>query len=128
LIDVLSKLVSSTSRMRIVLVGTLCLLLVQTAAFAQNAPEELRKIARNPLADVIKLPFDEDFTFSQGPYNRNANSLAIQPVIPLSITEDWLLVTRIVATALAYRVVKLRVLDFRSDQDGNIEIGILPER
>ena len=70
---------------------------------AQSAPEELRKIARNPFADEIKLPFEEDFTFNQGPFNRNANSLAIDPVIPLSITGDWLLVTRIVATALAYQ-------------------------
>jgi hypothetical protein len=89
--------------MRILLVWTAYLLLTQTATLAQSAPEELRKIARNPIADEIKLPFDEDFTFNQGPYNRNASSLAIQPVFPLSITGDWLLVTRIVATALAYQ-------------------------
>jgi hypothetical protein len=70
---------------------------------AQSAPEELRKIARNPFADEIKLPFEEDFTFNQGPSNHNANSLVIDPVIPVSIMSDWLLVTRIVAPALAYQ-------------------------
>jgi hypothetical protein len=89
--------------MRIILVWTAYLLLTPPAAFPQSAPEELRKIARNPLADVIKLPFGEDFTFNQGPFDRNANSLAIEPVIPLSITGNWLLVTRVVATALAYQ-------------------------
>ena len=88
--------------MRTILKWTAYLLLTQPAVLAQSTPEELRKIARNPFADEIKLPLEEDFTFTQGPYDRNANSLAIQPVFPLSITQDWLLVTRLVATALAY--------------------------
>jgi hypothetical protein len=89
--------------MRILLLWTAYLLLTQAAVLAQTTPEELRKAARNPFANVIKLPFDEDFTSNQGPYDRNANSLTIKPVIPLSITGDWLLVTRVVATALAYQ-------------------------
>ena len=90
------------SSMRILLVWG-AYLLFTPAALAQTAPEELRQIARNPFANEIKLPFEEDFTFSQGPYDRSSNSLAIQPVIPLSITEDWLLVARVVATAIAYQ-------------------------
>jgi len=89
--------------MRILLVWGAYLLLTPSAALAQTAPEELRKAARNPFADEIKLTFEEDFTFNQGPYDRSANSLAIQPVIPLSIAGDWLLVTRTVATAIAYQ-------------------------
>jgi hypothetical protein len=89
--------------MRILLVWGAYLLLMPSAALAQTASEELRKAARNPFADEIKLTFEEDFTFSQGPYDRSANSFAIQPVIPLSITEDWLLVTRVVATAVTYQ-------------------------
>jgi hypothetical protein len=88
--------------MRIFLLWGAYLLLTQTAVLAQTAPEDLRKIARNPFADDIKLPFEEDFTFSQGPYDRSGNSLAIQPVIPLSVIEEWLLVTRVVATAITY--------------------------
>jgi hypothetical protein len=89
--------------MRILLVWGAYLLLTPSAALAQTAPEELRKIARNPFADEIKLAFDEDFTFNQGPYDRSANSLVIRPVIPLSITGDWLLVTRAAATAFTYQ-------------------------
>ena len=89
--------------MRILLVLGAYLLFMPSAALAQTAPEELRKAARNPFADEIKLTLEEDFTFNQGPYDRSANSFAIQPVIPLSITGDWLLVTRVVATAIAYQ-------------------------
>ena len=103
MIDLSTKFVPLASSVRILLAWIAYFLLTQTAVLAQDAPEELRKIARNPLADEIKLPFEEDFTFSQGPYGRSANSLAIQPVIPLSITGDWLLVTRVVATMLAYQ-------------------------
>jgi len=88
--------------MRIIVLAVY-LLLMQAAALAQDSPEELRKIARNPFADEIKVPFEEGVTFGQGPYNRSGNSLQVQPVFPLSITRDWLLVPRIVATALAYQ-------------------------
>lgn len=101
--DLSGKFVQLVTSVRILLLCAAYLLLTPTAVLAQSAPEELRKIARNPFADEIKLPFEEDFTFNQGPFNRNANSLAIDPVIPLSITGDWLLVTRIVAPALAYQ-------------------------
>jgi hypothetical protein len=103
LIDLSSKLIPLGSSMRILLGWGAYLLLTPSAALAQTAPEELRKIARNPFAEEIKLRFDEDFTFNQGPYDRSANSLVIQPVIPLSITGDWLLVTRGAATAVTYQ-------------------------
>jgi hypothetical protein len=89
--------------MRILLIWCAYLLLAPSAALAQTAPEELRQIARNPFANEIKLPLEEDFNFSQGLYDRSSNSLAIQPVIPLSITGNLLLVTRVVATAVAYQ-------------------------
>jgi len=74
--------------MRILLAWTVYLLLAQSAALAQSTPEELRKIARNPFADEIELTFEDDVTFRQGPFDRTANSLQIQPLFPLSITTD----------------------------------------
>ena len=56
--------------MRILLAWTVYLLLAQSAALAQTTPEELRKIARNPFADQIELTFEDDVTFSQGPFDR----------------------------------------------------------
>jgi hypothetical protein len=44
--------------------------LLTPATLAQTAPEDLRQIARNPFANEIKLPFEEDFTFSQGKLKR----------------------------------------------------------
>ena len=89
--------------MRILLAWTAYLLLAHLAALAQSTPEELRKIARNPFADEIELRFEDDLTFSQGPFDRTAKTLQIQPLFPLSITTDWLVVTRVKANALAYQ-------------------------
>src|ERR1700747_2752223 len=103
LINIRSVFFHPTSKTRIILISMVYFLFAQSPAFAQNTPEELRKIARNPFADDIKLTFESDVTFSQGLFDRTANSLQIQPVFPLSITRDWLFITRVVATALAYQ-------------------------
>lgn len=103
LINIRSVFFHPTSKTRIILISMAYFLFAQSPAFAQNTPEELRKIARNPFADDIKLTFEDDVTFSQGLFDRTANSLQIQPVFPLSITTDWLVITRVVPTALAYQ-------------------------
>jgi len=69
---------------------------------AQQTVDELRDLARNPVGDAIKLPFVESINFDAGPYDRTSNSLQVEPVIPWQISKNWLLVPRIVATAVAY--------------------------
>jgi hypothetical protein len=69
---------------------------------AQQTVDELRDLARNPVADAIKVPFVDSINFDAGPYDRTSNSLQLQPVIPWQISKNWLLVPRVMATALAY--------------------------
>ncbi len=83
----------------------------------QGSADELRKLARNPVADVIKVPFEEDIDFRAGPYDRTSSSLQVQPVIPLQISENWLLVPRIVANALIYQP------DVRQPRGGTTGLG-----
>jgi hypothetical protein len=78
------------------------ILLLALCLRAQQSPDDVRELARNPVADAIKLPMVEDIFFDTGPYGRNASSLQLQPVIPLQISQNFLLVPRIVATPLAY--------------------------
>jgi hypothetical protein len=54
------------------------------------------------VADAIKVPLVENVNYNAGPHNRTSSSLQLQPVIPLQVSEKWLLVTRVVATAVAY--------------------------
>jgi len=69
---------------------------------AQETSDEVRQLARNPVADAIKVPFTASINFDTGPYHRTSNSLQLQPVIPVQLSEHWLLVPRIVATAITY--------------------------
>ena len=64
-----------------------------TPAAGTNS-EELRKAAQNPIASLISVPFENLTNFGIGPADRVQNVLNIQPVIPLSVSENWNLITR----------------------------------
>jgi hypothetical protein len=43
------------------------------------------KEAQNPLANVISLPLQNNTDFGIGTYDKSANTLNIQPIIPVSL-------------------------------------------
>ena len=51
--------------------------------------DDLAKQTQNPVADLISLPFRNDFTSPTGPDDGVMYVLKIQPVIPISIGRDW---------------------------------------
>jgi hypothetical protein len=55
---------------------------------------DLAKAVQNPVADLISVPFQNNTTYNIGPYERAADSLNIQPVIPLHLSTKVLLITR----------------------------------
>jgi hypothetical protein len=67
----------------------------QSEAAAQEA--ETAKLARetqNPVANLISVPFQNNFNFHVGPERVTQYILNVQPVIPISLNEDWNLITR----------------------------------
>jgi len=56
--------------------------------------EALAKAAQNPVAKLISVPFQNNFNFGVGPNNAVQYILNVQPVIPISLSEDWNLITR----------------------------------
>jgi hypothetical protein len=78
------------------------LLLAGAVLHAQQTPESLEQLARNPVADAVKIPLEEAINFDAGPYDRTSNSLEFQPTIPFQIAKDWLLIARIITTIEAY--------------------------
>jgi len=61
---------------------------------AAESETELAKKAQNPIANLISVPFQNNTNFGVGSLDRTQNVLNIQPVIPISINKDWLLITR----------------------------------
>jgi hypothetical protein len=55
---------------------------------------DLAKAVQNPVADLISVPFQNNTSYNIGPFERAQNTLNIQPVVPLHLSEDLLLITR----------------------------------
>src|SRR5215467_13615739 len=63
----------------------------------EDSEEALVKQTQNPVADLISVPFQNNYNFAAGPkHNHMIYNVNIQPVIPIHITEDWNLITRII--------------------------------
>jgi len=61
----------------------------------ESSPEELRKLARNPFADTIRLPITVDLYFDTNPNSLAGSDLQVEPLIPLHVSNEWLLIPRI---------------------------------
>jgi hypothetical protein len=66
------------------------------ASAVEESAEELAKKTQNPVADLISVPFQNNFNFNAGPNERNVYVLNVQPVIPIHLTRDWNLITRVI--------------------------------
>jgi hypothetical protein len=68
--------------------------LVASLARAEMTAEELAKLAQNPVGNLISVPFQNNTNLNFGPEKETQNILNIQPVIPVSISKDWNVITR----------------------------------
>jgi hypothetical protein len=61
---------------------------------AEESDAELAKKTQDPVADLISVPFQNNFNFNYGPNNDVQYVLKVQPVIPFHLTKEWNLITR----------------------------------
>jgi hypothetical protein len=66
----------------------------EPASKEEESSSDLAKKSQNPVADLISVPFENNFFFNTGPEKRTVWDLNIEPVIPIHLTDDWNLITR----------------------------------
>jgi hypothetical protein len=59
---------------------------------SQNS--DIAKQAQNPIARLISVPFENDFNPNTGPNKEDSYVLQMKPVVPVSLSKDWNLITR----------------------------------
>ena len=77
-----------------------------TPASAKDKAEELAKESQNPVANLISVPFQWNMGFGVGPFNAYQRTLNIQPVIPISVTKDWNIITRTILPVESWPAIR----------------------
>ena len=59
-----------------------------------NDMDDLARAVQNPIADLISVPFQYNANFDFGPREKTQHVMNIQPVVPVDINDDWMMITR----------------------------------
>jgi len=78
----------------IVALGLLVGAVRASATEEDDAESKLAKETQNPVANLISVPFQNNFNFNTGTKDATQWVLNVQPVIPIPISDDWMLITR----------------------------------
>jgi hypothetical protein len=77
------------------------LLFTTLPVHAEMSAEELAKLAQNPVGNLISVPFQNNTNLNFGPEKGTQNILNVQPVIPISVNQDWNIITRTILPVIS---------------------------
>jgi hypothetical protein len=94
-------MLSKSKMSRVVAASSAAALFAAAPAYAAMSAEELAKLAQNPVGNLISVPFQNNTNFNFGPEKGTQNILNIQPVIPISVTDEWNIITRTIIPVIS---------------------------
>ena len=94
-----------------------------SAQETEAGPDLAQQLA-NPVASLISVPLQANFDFGIGVNDATRFTLNIQPVIPLSLNEEWNLIVRTIVPVIDAEAPApgLRWLDLAAD--GSVRTGV----
>jgi hypothetical protein len=113
---------------------TFLVLVLSLSAWTQQKPAaedntgDLQKAVQNPVASLISVPLQNKTNFDNGPLDRTQNILNIQPVIPVRVSEDWNLITRIIVPLIYQPDLSQRNLGVMGLGDANPTFFLSPAK
>lgn len=84
----------STTKILQILILSVSTLTFGLATAQDSETDALAKAAQNPISSLISVPFQWNSNLEVGPLKKPQHVLNIQPVYPLSLNDDWNLITR----------------------------------
>lgn len=106
---------------------TFAIFAISTKAQTNAALDSLALELQNPVANLIQLPINIDYTFGFEPFDGNQTLISIEPVVPATLSENWSLVLRLVAPFLTQSDV---IFDGESEtglRDFNLSAFFVPK-
>jgi hypothetical protein len=101
------RIMSSERHLSLAAIGSMLMAIAPHAAYAQRAQSDsargaseskaeanLAKQAQNPVANMVTLPLQYNYYTGGGLGSASQMVLNVQPVLPLPIGKDWLIVSR----------------------------------
>jgi hypothetical protein len=91
---------------------------LHSSAATGSAPEKesdaaAKDAAENPVAAAISVPLQNNTFYGVGPYRRAENELLIEPVVPIRLLTNWMVISRtIVPVVVAPRLSGTDVVDY----------------
>jgi hypothetical protein len=79
----------------------------------ESQEAELAKKLQNPVANLISVPIQNNWDFGIGPAQAMKYTANIQPVVPVSISQDWNLIIRTILPVI-YAEAPAKGLDYHS--------------
>jgi hypothetical protein len=83
--------------------STLCgvLLAASSPSRADGDVSDQAKEAQNPIANLISVPLQNNTNLNVGPERGTLNVLNVQPIIPVSLGQDWSVITRTIVPVIS---------------------------
>ncbi len=98
------KTTTTTTTATMALAFLSCALPLRAATVASSVPtgaeDEQAKLAmqlNNPVASLISMPLQSNWDFGIGPSDAYRYTLNVQPVIPITLNDEWNLISRTIA-------------------------------